>query len=345
MLPATMRAAYLLAPGTIELREVPVPAPASGEVLVRVDAALTCGTDVKMFQRGHAKLPLPAPFGHEFAGTVAAAGAGVQEFAEGDTVMCVPTAPCGECGMCRAERENLCAGTIGRMVLGAYAEYVLLPAHIVQRHLFHRPHHLPPQQAAVLEPLSCVLHGAERIDWNRADSVAIIGDGAIALLFARVAVLRGAMTFVAGRHETRLDIARDYGAMPVHASGDEEAAAALRTFTDGRGPDVVIECVGTPETWRFASEMVAPGGTVLLFGGCAAGAQATFDAYRLHYEEVDLIGAFHYTPRAVAAAHALLVDGTLNAAPLITHSVRLSELRTAIDLMVTREAVKVAVQP
>ncbi|CAN5694572.1 alcohol dehydrogenase catalytic domain-containing protein [soil metagenome] len=344
--PAVMRAAFLLAPGEVEVREVPVPRPGRGEVLVGVEAALTCGTDLKMYRRGHARLPLPAPFGHEFAGRVVVTGEGVREFTPGDAVMCVPTAPCGACRLCEAGRENLCPQAVGRMVLGAYADYVLLPEHIVERHLFQRPPSLTPEAAAMLEPLACVVHGASRVAWPRVRHAVILGDGAIALLFARMAVLRNVpRVLVLGRHETRLVVARQYGAEAAIASDDDAARDLVGEFTTGAGADLVVECVGTPETWRLASELACTGGVALLFGGCAASARVDFDAGRLHYDEIDLIGAFHYTPRAVQQAVALLADGTVDASPLITHRVPLERLDDALALMNDRSAIRVALTP
>jgi L-iditol 2-dehydrogenase len=337
-----MTAAFLVRPGVMELREVPVPAPGTGEVLVRVEAALTCGTDIKTYRRGHARLPVPAPFGHEFAGAIAAVGAGVAGFREGDPIACVPTAPCGACRLCVAGRENLCADAVGRMVLGAYAEYVLLPAHITAQHLFHRPAHLSAAAAAALEPLACVVHGATRIDWQRHERAVIVGDGAIALFFARIAVLRGLEPLVLGRHEARLAVARGYGAATALAPDD---ASARSTVQDRGGADLAIECVGTPQSWRLASELTEAGGAVMLFGGCAAGQEAHFDAAHLHYDEVDHIGAFHYTPRAARHALDLLDSGQVDPVPLITGSLPLARLHDALERVQQRAAIKMAVVP
>jgi L-iditol 2-dehydrogenase len=329
-IPATMQAAFLERPGSLALRTVAVPVPAAGELLVKVEAALTCGTDLKLFQRGHARIPTPTPFGHEFAGTVAAAGAGTQ-FDVGAAICCVPTAPCGACDRCTRGRENLCELAVGRMLHGAYAEFVLVPAHIARTHVFQRSAALDAKVAAVLEPLACVVHGASRIDWCVVRTVAVLGDGPIGLLFARLAVLHGADTVVIGHHENRLAVARAFGARtePVH---------------DARY-DAVIECAGTPETWRLASGLAATGGRVLLFGGCAAGTRVDFDAYRIHYEEVDHIGAFHYTPTAVLEAKRMLENGDVAAHLLITHELPLERLHDALELVASRAAIKVAVLP
>jgi L-iditol 2-dehydrogenase len=345
-LPATMLAAFLPRPGELVLRETGVPRPSPGEVLVQVEAALTCGTDLKMYRRGHAHLPTPTPFGHELAGRVAAVGAGVTRFTTGDAIACVPTAPCGSCRLCSAGRENLCAAATGRMVFGAFAEYVLLPGHIVARHLFPRPPALDAAAAAALEPLACVVHGASRVEWSSVRHAVIVGDGAIALLFARVAVLRGVpRVLVVGRHASRLRVADGFGAQGMLARTDAEAQARVREYTGDAGADLVIECVGTPEAWRLSSDLTGAAGTVLLFGGCAPDAQATFDAYHMHYDEVTHTAAFHYTPRAVSAALRLLADGDVDAAPLITHRLPLTRLHEALELAMDRTAIKVAVLP
>jgi L-iditol 2-dehydrogenase len=353
-----MTAAFLLGPGALELREVPVPEPGAGEVLVRVEAALTCGTDIKTWRRGHARLPGAGPFGHEFAGTVAARGAGVSAFREGDAIACVPTAPCNQCRLCHAGRHNLCPGAVGRMLLGAYADYVLVPAHIVEQHLFKRPATLTAATAAALEPLACVIHGARRLGWNmlsagardavgtapaaRGERVVVVGDGAIALLFARLAVLHGADALVLGRHEQRLAVARAYGASAMPAPDADAARDAVARYG---GAAVVVECVGVPGSWRLASDLTDPGGTVMLFGGCGPGAEVQFDAAHLHYHEVDHLGAFHYTPAAVAAAWEFLCDGTVDPSPLVTAALPLSGLQEALDAVVRREAIKMEIRP
>ena len=341
-LPATMRAAWIERPGVMHLRETPVPRPGKGAVLVHVEAALTCGTDLKTLQRGHARLPMPAPFGHEFAGVIAAVGSGVP-WREGDAVMCVPTAPCNVCELCARGHHNLCPGAVGRMVLGAYADYVLLPAHIVSQHLFPRLD-LEAAHAALLEPLACVMQGQQRLAGLRMNDVVILGDGPIALLFAAVLTGMDVKPLVIGRHAGRLAAAHLYGAATALAPDDDAARSAVSERV-AHGADVVIECVGTPAAWRLASELVAPAGTVMLFGGCAPGAEAMFDASRLHYDEVTMAGSFHYSPRAVDRARDALQTRAFDPAPLITHTMPLERLHDALELMATRRAIKVAVIP
>jgi L-iditol 2-dehydrogenase len=337
-----MRRAEVPAPGRVELREVPTPAPGPGEVLVAVEAALTCGTDLKLVQRGHARIALPTPLGHEFAGTVAAIGEGVAEWALGDPVACVPTAPCLRCALCLRGRENLCPEAVGRLVMGAFADYVLVPSHIVGIHLFRRPEGVAAETAAALEPLACVVHGAERANIESGDFVVLLGDGPIALLFAQLAGLRGAgRVLVAGRHRNRLEVAAHLGAETTQL-GEADLHRLVRA---GGGADRVVECVGNPSAWELAHALAAPGGRVLMYGGCAADTRACFDTARIHYDEIDIVGAFHYRPTDVREALRLLAECAVRIEPLITHRVPLARLDEALELARSRGAVKVAVRP
>lgn len=340
-----MRRAVLVEPGSVELRQVPVPEPGPGELLVRVDAALTCGTDLKTYRRGHARIPLPAPMGHELAGTVVAVGAGAHGFREGDALASVPTAPCGLCRLCRRGRESLCPDAVGRIVLGAFADYVLLPAHVVATNTFQRPPGMTAETAAALEPLACVVHGAARVDLAGAETAVFLGDGAITLLFLQLARMCGTRTVVvAGRHGNRLAVARQLGAETTLAAG-EALRDEILDRTDGEGADVVVECTGNPEVWEAAQTLAADGGEVLLYGGCAAGTRASFDTERLHYGEIDLKGAFHYDRADVRGALDLLARGDVDVAPLVTHRVSLDRLDAALHLALSREAIKVAISP
>jgi len=147
------RQAVLVEPGRLELRQVVPPHPGPGEILLKVECALSCGTDLKAFRRGHPMWPMPAPFGHEFAGVVAEAGDGVADFKVGDALMAAPTAPCGACFYCGRGQENLCAQAMRQMVLGGYADYLLIGAHVVARNAFHKPADLPFERASKFETI------------------------------------------------------------------------------------------------------------------------------------------------------------------------------------------------
>jgi L-iditol 2-dehydrogenase len=337
-----MLRAMLLGPGVLDVVETPMPEPGADGIVVRIEAALTCGTDVKTWRRGHPKIPLPSAFGHEFTGTVAAAGRDVRTFREGDAVACTPTAPCFACGPCLRGRTNLCDTAIAEMVFGAFGEYVRVPGRVVRTNTFMRPATMSAITAAALEPLSCVIHGAARVDLAAAERVLIIGDGPIGLLFARVARLQGAGTVVlAGHHSARLDVGGDYGA-EVTTAGPAELR---ERFSGEKGADIVIECVGKPELWTLAHDLTRPGGVALLHGGCAGGTAVAFDSFRMHYQEVDAMGAFHYRPEDVRAAFDLLAAGRVDIGALVTHTVPLARFAEGFALAVDRTAIKVAILP
>ena len=342
----TMKVHHLLGVGETQLKDVQIPRPGEGEVLAKVSVALTCGTDLKTLERGgHARLP-SGPFGHEWAGTVVALGEGVRRFEHGDRIVATPTAPCGDCAFCKRREENLCLHLFRETALGAYGEYMLIPRHIVQRNAFRIPESVSDENAATLEPLACVVQGADRIDMSGNRTIALLGDGPIALMFLQLARLRGVgRVILIGRHPRRMDVARKLGADAVIDSTRSDPHTDVRALTDGLGADTVIECVGRPEAWQEAMQLSRRGGEVLVFGGCQRDSTVALQTELIHYEEIDLKGAFHYTPAAVSRAWNLICGGHLNLASLITHRMPLDDLAHAFKLLKRREAVKVAIVP
>lgn len=337
-----MLAGILLRPQRIEIRETAAPHPSGGEVRVKIRAALTCGTDVKAYVRGHPMIPMPGVFGHEFSGVIAEAGTGVKGFKEGDAVMSVHSAPCLKCRYCRKRLFNLCENIMNSKVLGAFAEYILLPAHIVKQNLFHKPDGLPYEEAAFLEPLSCVVHSMADLAVRKGDRVLIIGAGPIGLLHLLLAKLKGAEVIITGLEQERLNLARALGA--DRTVSPDDVTGAVKEFTDGLGVDFVFECTGQANVWEDSVTHVRRGGTVILFGGCKSGTTVTYDTYRLHYDEITLKGVFHFTPLDVKKAYGLL-QGTLDVSPLISGSYSLSELKIPLEKLSKGEGIKYAIIP
>lgn len=342
---ATMRAHVLVRPGALELREVPRPRADADGVVVRVRTALTCGTDVKTYLRGHPIFPTPTLFGHEFAGEVAEVGADVRGVCEGDAVMAAPTAPCGRCYVCERQQENLCAQVTEQFVVGAFAEYVKLPAAVVRTNLFHKPAGLPFAEAALLEPLACVLHGLSHVRVRADDTVVLIGAGAIALLHLLVLQARGVgRVLVVARGASRAAQAAALGAEVVR--GDVASARdAVLTATAGRGADLVVECTGSVEVWEAAPSLARRGGQVVLFGGCKVGSAVRFDTSRLHYDQVAIASPFHFTPRDVRAAYDLLGDPGFGGGALIRDELPLERLDEALDRHRRGDGAKFAIRP
>jgi L-iditol 2-dehydrogenase len=342
-----MRAVVLYGKEDARLEQVPIPEPASGEVRIRIDTALTCGTDLKVFRRGyHARMIVPpAIFGHELAGVIDAVGPDVAEWDPGDRVVAANSAPCDACFYCDAGREELCEDLL--FLNGAYAEYIVVPERIVRRNLLPLPHHVPFEAAALVEPLACAVLGVEQTGVQEDETVAVIGAGPLGLLLTRCSMLAGARVLVLGRRESRLEAAHLMGAVEtfdVESGGD--AQEWLRERTEGRGPDRVIEAVGQPETWEQAVGMVRRGGTVNLFGGCPSGTTVTLDTGRLHYEAITILGTFHHTPKTIREARRLLAEQLVSPEVLIQQHASLDDLPQLLpELARGGGPLKVAIHP
>jgi L-iditol 2-dehydrogenase len=341
-----MQAVFLLSPGQLSCQQQPLPQPGTDEIVLKIGAALTCGTDLKAFRRGHPKWPMPTRFGHEYAGTVAACGSNVTAVREGDEVMLAPTGPCGACFYCQKQQENLCTSLMETMVLGGYAEYITIPARVLRTNLFHKPSSLSFAEAALLEPLSCVTFGLQQAKLRPDDTALVIGAGAIGLL--HVVVLRALgieRIYVIARNSQRAQTARELGAYGIIPHAAEEARSAVLEVTDGRGADLVIECTAQPRVWEESLFLARPGGQVVLFGGCPAGTKVSFDTYRIHYDQVQVLSPFHFTPKAVRASYELLAAGKIPAKKLISGTFPLTHLSHAFDLLQQGEGIKYAVVP
>lgn len=342
-----MRQGVVTAPGKLELRDVPVPEPAPGEIVARVDVALTCGTDLKIYRRGHPKFPLPTPVGHEFTGTVARVGEGVTRFREGDPILAVPSGPCGACPPCRFGLENLC-DAIGppNLAVGAFADCIRIPAHVVRRNVFHRPKGLDLYHAALLEPLSCVVAGVARLDLVRRHTVLVLGAGPIGLLFVALLKQRGVpRVVVLGKRLARLAAATAMGADAViDLDATDDPVAAVRELAPG-GACTAVECVGRPSAWTLAMRCVRKGGEVLFYGGCPAGTEVAMDTRRVHYDALTLKGEFHFTPSDVRLSLDLILRGALPLHTLISGELPLARLPEAFSRLLEGNCLKLAIVP
>lgn len=341
-----MRAVVFHGPNDLRYGEIPIPQPARGEVLLRVEAALTCGTDVKTLRRGHpVMIPrVPTVFGHELAGTVAAVGDGVREFHEGDRLVAANSAPCGHCRLCGAGRPNLCEDLL--FVNGAYGEYIALPPRLVERNVVRLARGTPASRAAFAEPLACALLGVERGRVDAGQTVAIFGHGPLGCLLAMVAAARKARVILLGKRGWRLDRVRGLGlAETLDGAGAPDVVEAIRDLTGGRGADVTVDATGRPEVWEQAIAAAGRGGTVVLFGGCAPGTAVRLDTRRAHYDGLTLVGAFHHTPDLIRRAVELLESETIRPDGLITHRMGLADVRAALELMSRGDALKILIEP
>lgn len=343
-----MKAQMFYGQGDVRYEDVEKPEVGKGEVLIRIGSALTCGTDLKAYLRGHhlyEERGLPSPFGHELAGTIEEIGEGVTHFREGLRVVPNNSAPCGRCYFCRRGLEELCEDL--QFMFGAYAEYIRVPERIVEKNLMAIPKNMPFEHAALVEPLSCVVHGIDKSDIRMGDTVAVNGAGPIGLMHVRLAKLRGAHVIATDLNSKRLAVARKLGAdetILVDKSVDQVSAVKERTDRR-RGVDVAIEAVGLPNTWEKTVQMVRPGGTALLFGGPIRGTKISVDTATVHYLEVKIIGVFHHTPYYGRVALNLIEREEIMAEKLISGKKPLSGLLEALELLKKGEGIKYAIVP
>ncbi len=344
----TMRAAILHGREDVRIEEVPIPEAAAGELIVRVGAALTCGTDLKVFRRGyHARMIVPpALFGHELAGTVVQTGQGVTEFAAGDRVVALNSAPCGECYFCARGQENLCDDLLFNN--GAYAEFIRVPARIVAKNTLRVPDQVSLEHAALTEPLACAVHGLEDSRPRPGDTVAVIGGGPLGLMILHVAALAGYEVIALVRHDGQAEAARQLGAAHVvQTTSIRKAIRETRALTaKNRGVDIAVEAVGAPESWEEAVELVRKGGTVNFFGGCALGTHVSLDTNRIHYSNITLRATFHHTPALCRKALDLIAGGRFQAGAFITGHAHLYELNRVFEKLMKRSSeIKTAIVP
>jgi L-iditol 2-dehydrogenase len=324
-----MTAAVLYGRENLRIEKVSIPTLGDGDALVRVKVALTCGTDLKVWRHGHHPRMIvpPAVFGHELAGVVEELGDSVSaELRPGARVVAANSAPCNECLFCRRGQSNLCQDLLFNN--GAYAEYIRIPARIVRQNLLVIPNHVSFQDAALLEPLACVLRGVDELRVRAGDTAVVIGCGPIGLKFVRVLSLRGVRVIALGKRASQVQAAERLGAAAaLDISRIPNPIPTVRGLTEGGyGADAAIEAVGSPLTWQWALQMVRRGGAVNLFGGCLAGSSVELDPALLHYSELNIRSTFHHTPHFVRAALDTISRGEIRAADFVTGEISLDEL-------------------
>ena len=343
----TMKAAMFYGIKDLRIEDIEKPKIDAGEVLVRIRAATTCGTDLKIFHRGYVEkvIKFPTIFGHEWAGDVVDVGENVAWPKKGMRIRAGNSAPCLRCRMCQRRKYNLCEDML--WLWGAYAEYIRVPARTVSVNTQEIPTHITYEEASVAEPLACVLHGAEKARTKLGDTVAIIGAGPIGILHLLVAKKLGAeRVIMSDLFEERLEFALQLGADETINARTEDVLKRIKQLTNGYGADVVIEAIGLPSTWEQSLKMVCKGGTVLEFGGCPPGTKIKLNTEMLHYGEVTVMGAFHATPMHFSEALNLIASKNFDVKPLITKQMPLTKLREAFEALSTSKSnIKIAIHP
>ncbi|MFC5724505.1 zinc-dependent alcohol dehydrogenase family protein [Streptomyces gamaensis] len=330
-----MRALVVETPGTFSVQTVPDPVPGPGEVVVAVAAVGICGTDIHIVEGEFAPTPYPIIPGHEFTGEVVALGAGVSAVREGDKVAVDPSLFCGACHYCAIGRGNLCEnwGAIGDTVDGAMAQYVKVPAANCHR----LPENVSLAQGTLVEPLSCAVHGFDKLPRELGSHYLIIGAGTMGLMMLQLALHAGAASVsVVDLNPRRLEIARKLGADAAEVSTD--------SFGRPQGWEVVIDCTGAVPAIEDGLRRVRRGGTFQQFGVAASGATARFSPFHVYNDEITIVGSMavvHSFGRAVE----LMGKGVLDADTMITHSFGLEEFPEALRTFRQGTGRKIQIRP
>lgn len=342
--PSHMRAVVYHGPKNLRVEIVPVPEIEPDEMLVKVRSATTCGTDVKTYLRGHPKYPPPFLFGHEFSGDVVRVGSMVKGFEPGARVTASCFGPCGSCYHCKHLQENLCENMSYNFA--TYAEYLRLTGPFVRRNTLIVPENLSYSQAAMLEPLSSVIHGHKLLKILPGESVVILGSGSVGLMHLQLAKARGAAEIIlVDNNPKRLGYALELGATNVINAKELDPIRIVKEYTSGYGADVAIEAAGVKTTWETAPRMTRKGGRVLWFGGLPAGTEVILDGPAIHYGEITLLNTHGNAPADFWEACNLVSSGIVKTDFLLSGEMPLEEIEKALQWMSEGRIMKVSINP
>ena len=346
-----MKVARFYAPADLRIEEVPDPEPGPGELLIRVRACGTCGTDVKILNFGHHHLVPPRVLGHEVTGEVEELGAGTKGFSRRDRVQLIAAIPCGECFECRHRSMSICPNqeSIGYHYDGGFAQWLVIPAKVLKVNGLNAiTGSTSFEEAAVTEPLACVLNGQQLADVSAGDVVVVIGAGPIGCLHVRLARARGASQVVLVERSTaRLEMSAER-VVPDAAidTTKDDAVDAVLKLTQGRGADVIITAAASSRAQEEAIQMAARGGRISLFGGLPKDAPyIKLDSNLVHYRELRLVGANGSTPNQNAEALQMIAEGSVPVADLISDRFPLDRVHEAIESVRSGKSIKVMITP
>ena len=336
-----MRIAELVEIGRIAFRETERPVTGPGEMVVKVGAVGLCGTDLKAYLRGHPYFTPPCVLGHEFAGTVAEVGPGVDAFHPGEAVVAAPYVECGTCDLCRKGLGELCRRKA--FIEGALQEYVRLPADIVRRGTFLLPDGVGPKTGTLAEPLACAVNGVEKAGIAPGETVLVVGGGPMGALLAMIARSITPHVLISEIAPARLDALRSLGLSTVDASA-ESVTDRLHDAFGAPLADKVLIAVGVRDVAEEAMAWTAPGGTALLFGGLPKDERLTIDPFAVHYQEVSIVGSFGFRLDHFRAAVAWLAEHADQAEHLITDTVPFEQVEDGFHLARSADGLKTVVR-
>jgi L-iditol 2-dehydrogenase len=336
----------------VTLKEVARPALGDDTVILRVTRCAICGTDLKAITHGIASIKPPVILGHEIAGTVEEIGARVAGFTIGDRISLAPSLPCGQCAMCARGLFNLCDQRlpVGTIIDGGFAEYLSVPARAINLgYLVKIPDSLSDDEAALCEPLACVINAQNLARVASPDVVVVIGGGPMGIINALAARARGAtrVILVEGS-EKRVEMVRKLS-LPIDeliCSAAEDPLAAVPRAARGRPVDVVINAAPALAAVDLAFKLAPKMGRVSLFASVPKDAPSmSIDVNNIHYKQLSVFGASDSTARDHREAVSLLASGRVDITPIISGVYDLQDFFLAIDQIKAQNALKIVIKP
>jgi 2-desacetyl-2-hydroxyethyl bacteriochlorophyllide A dehydrogenase len=323
-----MKAAFLIQPNTITIKEVPQPLPQKGEVCIRLQKAGICGSDVHLFL-GHRLLPQPTIIGHEAIGIVDALGDGVTQLQIGDRVVIEPNIPCGTCRYCNNNRGNICSNkrVVGVTENGCFAEYICLPHNFCWK----LPESISNEDAVTIEPAAVAYHALHCSNLQPTDAIAIVGLGAIGLLITQLAINKGNRVYTLDINEANLEAAKAMGAVPLSVKNQTPALLdAIANTLLKNNIAAVFECAGAATTATIALSIVPRGADVVLVGLSAV--PASFVPLKIVREGIRIIPSIIYNhPTDFRETIALIEAKKFNPGKIISVSFPLQQIQTAME--------------
>lgn len=334
-----MKGAVLHGPREIKIEEVEEPKIKDGEVLIETHVVGICGTDVHIYQ-GHWPVSYPLILGHECCGHIVQERGKTTKLKKGQRVVIQPNFSCGECSLCRMNRENLCFNKIrlGVDVAGCFAEYVKAP----ERYIWPIPDSIPDEWGSMIEPLAVAIRAVRRIDSLLGRRVMVLGGGPIGLFVLQVAKQGGATVFLADLIEERIELAAELGADKVIHVNHHDLCEYIRSQTSGEGVDVVVEAAGATRTIEQAIEMVKPGGKIILVG-LPSGIMGLPPASIVR-KEIEISGSLIYSYEDFHQAVQIVAEGRVKLSPLISHVFSLEDIDQAFNTLEKRQGIKVLIR-
>lgn len=335
---------------SLVLRDVPMPEVEADGVLVKVHSCAVCGSDLRTYRHGNTRVAPPAILGHEAAGEIVAVGKNVTRFSVGDRVALGGDVPCGECVFCEAGIGNNCQinYAMGYQFPGSFAEYVHLNRTVVNHGPIHVvPDHVTLEEAALAEPLGCILNALELCSVKFGDTAVVIGTGPLGCMICETVRRMGATKVIAiNRSRPRLEQARKFGADVTICSGEEDAVARVLEETGGLGADVILTACPAPEAQVDALHMARNRARINFFGGLPKGkSMVTLDTNIIHYKELFVLGSHGCQPRHHRQAVDLIAAGAIHMQPYISHRFPLERAVEAFAAAEGRAGMRVVIQP